>query len=83
LQIVHKMLQAGFSSHPDFEHIRGLGTAYQDPSLEPNRFTSFITVTDQNQTRSEWVDVDMEMEAMLNGAYAEVGGLCVQDRSSL
>jgi hypothetical protein len=69
------MLQAGFSSHPDFEHIRGLGTAYQDPSLEPNRFTSFITVTDQNQTRSEWVDVDMEMEALLNGAYAEVRGV--------
>lgn len=82
-QIVHKMLQAGFSTHPDFEHIRGLGSAYQDPSMEPNRFTSFITVTDHNQSRSEWVDVDMEMEAMLNGAYGEVKELLSRNRGAL
>lgn len=73
VQIVHKMLNAAFSSHPDFEHIRGLGSTYQDPSMEPNRFTSYTTVTDYNQTRSEWVDVDIEMENKLNSAYAEVG----------
>jgi len=36
-QIVHKMINAGFSSHPDFEHIRGLGTTHLDLSMEPNR----------------------------------------------
>lgn len=37
LQIVHKMLHAGMSSHPDFQNLRGLGTTYLDPSMEPNR----------------------------------------------
>jgi len=37
------------------------------------RFSSFTTVTDYNQSRSEWIDVDIEMESKLNGAYAEVG----------
>lgn len=36
-QIVHKMLHAGMSSHPDFQNLRGLGTTYLDPSMEPNR----------------------------------------------
>lgn len=39
-QIVHKMINAGFSSHPDFEHIRGLGTTHLDLSMEPNRWGS-------------------------------------------
>eukprot|EP00878_Enallax_costatus_P004612 GHUV01004857.1.p1 GENE.GHUV01004857.1~~GHUV01004857.1.p1 ORF type:complete len:341 (+),score=89.46 GHUV01004857.1:225-1247(+) len=82
-QIVHKMLNAGFSSHPDFEHIRGLGTTYIDPSMEPNRYTSYITQTDTHQTRSEWVDVDMEMENKLNQAYVEVKGMLSRNRGAL
>jgi hypothetical protein len=37
------------------------------------RFSSFTTVTDYSQSRSEWIDVDIEMESKLNVAYAEVG----------
>lgn len=37
-----------------------------------NRYTSFTTITDDNQTRSEWVDIDIEMETKLNQAYEEV-----------
>ncbi|KAF8073094.1 FTSH5 [Scenedesmus sp. PABB004] len=82
-QVVHKLLNSGFSSHPDFEHIRGLGTSYLDASMEPSRTTSFITVTDYNQSRSEWVDVDIEMEELLNGAYAEVKAMLSRNRGAL
>jgi hypothetical protein len=75
LQIVHKMLHAGMSSHPDFENLRGLGTTYLDQSIEPGRWTTYITQTDQDQTSSEWIDIDIEMETKLNTAYDEVGGL--------
>lgn len=76
LQIVHKMLHAGMSSHPDFQNLRGLGTTYLDPSMEPNRWTTYITQTDQDQTSSEWIDIDIEMETKLNTAYEEVRPLC-------
>jgi hypothetical protein len=130
-QIVHKMLHAGMSSHPDFENLRGLGTTYLDGSMEPHRcaaqharvcvrvwrlfphacvhsrvcatattehdapltvimcccpaprhtpaalcairWTTYVTQTDQDQTRSEWIDTDIEMETKLNSAYDEVG----------
>jgi len=67
------MLHAGMSSHPNFENLRGMGTTYLDPSMEPNRWTSYITQTDQDQTSSEWIDIDIEMETKLNKAYDEVG----------
>jgi len=70
-QIVHKQLQAGFSDHPDFANLRGLGATYYDPSFEPGRLQTSVVMSDATQTRSEWVDTDMEMEARLNGAYAE------------
>lgn len=69
------MLHAGMSSHPDFQNLRGLGTTYLDPSMEPNRWTTYITQTDQDQTSSEWIDIDIEMETKLNAAYEEVGGV--------
>lgn len=68
------MFHAGMSSHPDFQNLRGLGTTYLDPSIEPNRWTTYITQTDQDQTSSEWIDIDIEMETKLNAAYEEVGG---------
>ena len=71
-QIVHKMLNAGFSEHPDFKNIRTLGANYLDPSIEPGRWTQFTITTDYNQNRSEWVDTDVELEDRLNKAYAEV-----------
>jgi hypothetical protein len=37
-QIVHKMLNAGMSAHPDFENIRTLGHNYMDPSFEQSRW---------------------------------------------
>lgn len=37
-QIAHKMLNAGMSAHPDFEHIRTLGHNYMDGSMEPQRW---------------------------------------------
>lgn len=37
-----------------------------------HRWTTFITQTDQDQTSSEWIDIDIEMEAKLNSAYDEV-----------
>jgi hypothetical protein len=43
-----------------------------DPSSEPGRWQTTYVTTDFNQTQAEWVDVDMEMEARLNGAYDKV-----------
>ena len=60
------------SAHPDFENLRTLGAQWQDPSSEPGRWQMTTVITDNNQSRSEWVDTDMEAEAMLNGAYARV-----------
>ena len=60
------------SEHPDFENLRGLGNTWYDPSSEPNRWQSFTVITDLDQTRSEWIDMDMEMERKVNGAYEEV-----------
>jgi hypothetical protein len=64
------------SSHPAFENLRGLGTTYLDASMEPNRWTTYITQTDQDQTASEWIDIDIEMETKLNTAYEEVRPSC-------
>jgi hypothetical protein len=44
-----------------------------DPSSEPGRWQTTFIQTDFNQSRSEWVDVDMEMERRLNQAYDKVG----------
>lgn len=68
------MLHAGFSAHPDFSHIRGLGSSYYDTTSEPGRLQATTVQNDANQSRSEWVDVDMEMEAKLNDGYAKVRG---------
>jgi len=82
-QIVHKMLNAGMSEHPDFENIRTLGAQWTDSSSEPGRFQTYTIQTDQNQSRSEWVDVDLEMEMKLNGAYEEVKALLTRNRPCL
>ena len=82
-QIVHKMLNAGFSDHPDFANIRALGATYMDASFEPHRWTATTVTTDAMQTRSEWVDLDMEMEALLNDGYADVRALLGRNRAAL
>lgn len=71
-QIVHKMLNAGFSANPDYQNIRTLGSFQYDESFESGRMTLLTVATDWNQTRSEWVDVDIEMEALLNEGYNKV-----------
>eukprot|EP00798_Chlamydomonas_sp_ICE-L_P007699 gene7699-863_t len=71
-QIVTKMLNAGMSEHPDFENLRTLGAQWQDPSFEPGRWTMTTVTTDYNRSRSEWIDLDMEAERLLNNAYADV-----------
>lgn len=82
-QIVHKMLNSGFSEHPDFEHIRTLGHNYYDQTSEPGRMQLTTVQTDWNQSRSEWIDTDMEMEAKLNKAYDEVSGVGALGRGDL
>ncbi|GFR46161.1 hypothetical protein Agub_g7689 [Astrephomene gubernaculifera] len=82
-QIAYKMVNAGMSEHPDYQHIRGLGQNYLDPSSEPGRFTQYTITTEFNQTRSEAVDVDMEVEASLNGGYQEVVALLRRNRAAL
>jgi hypothetical protein len=59
------------SRHPDYRNIRGLGSLTYDASSEPGRFTQYTTTLDYNQSRSEAVDVDMEVEGLLNGSYAQ------------
>ncbi len=68
------MYGAGMSDNPDYEHIRGLGAVVYDPSSEPGRFTTTTVTLDTHQTRSEQVDVDLEVEQRLNGSYQKVGG---------
>lgn len=82
-QIATKMLNSGMSDHPDFQNLRGLGTNWYDPSSEPNRWQSFTVITDLNQSRSEWIDMDMEMEMKINGAYEEVKELIIRNRTCL
>ena len=41
------------------------------PTPPTGRWQSYTVITDQNQSRSEWFDLDMEMEARLGGAYEE------------
>ncbi len=82
-QIATKMLNSGFSAHPDFEHIRTLGHNYLDPSIEPGRWMLYTTTTDDNQSRSEWIDTDMELEALLNRSYAEAKARLVRNRAAL
>ncbi|GBF88960.1 cell division protein [Raphidocelis subcapitata] len=82
-QISHKMLNAGMSAHPDFENIRTLGHNYMDPSMEQSRWTQYTVTTDANQSRSEWVDTDMELEDLLNGGYEEVKALLSRNRAAL
>lgn len=82
-QIVHKLLDSGLSEHPDYEHIRTLGVQYLDPSWELGRWTRTSVTTDNNQTRSEWVDVDMEMHRRLNVAYDEAKALLTRNRKCL
>lgn len=61
------------SDNPDYEHIRGLGAVQYDPSSEPGRFTTTTITLDTHQTRSEQIDVDLEVEQRLNGSYQKVG----------
>lgn len=68
------------SEHPDFENLRGLGSNWYDASFEPNRWTSYTVITDIEQTRSEWIDMDMEMELKINNAYKEVKDLIQRNR---
>ena len=71
---------SGMSDHPDFNNLRSLGTTWYDPSSEPGRWQSYTVITDQNQSRSEWIDMDMEMEARLGGAYEEAKALIARNR---
>ena len=82
-QVAHKLLNAGMSAHPDFANIRTLGHNYMDPSMEPSRWTQYTVTTDTNQSRSEWVDTDMELEALLNDGYAEAKALLARSRGAL
>lgn len=74
------LVHAGMSEHPDFENLRGLGSNWYDASFEPNRWTSYTVITDMDQTRSEWIDMDMEMELKINNAYEEVKDLIQRNR---
>jgi len=80
-QIATKMLNSGMSDHPDFSNLRGLGTTWYDPSSEPGRWQSYTISTDLDQTRSEWVDMDMEMEALIHNAYDSVTALLQRNRT--
>ncbi|KAG2434015.1 hypothetical protein HYH02_012475 [Chlamydomonas schloesseri] len=82
-QIAWKIMNSGMSSHPDYEHIRGLGANYFDGSSEPGRFQQTTIVMDANQTRTEAVDADMEVEGLLNGGYKQVFELLVRNRAAL
>ncbi|KAI8462879.1 MAG: P-loop containing nucleoside triphosphate hydrolase protein [Monoraphidium minutum] len=82
-QITHKMLNAGMSAHPDFENLRTLGHNYMDPSMEQSRWTQYTVTLDANQSRSEWVDTDMELEALLNDGYAQAKALIERNRPAL
>ncbi|KAG2425174.1 hypothetical protein HXX76_013928 [Chlamydomonas incerta] len=82
-QIAWKIMNSGMSAHPDYEHLRGLGANYFDGSSEPGRFQMTTITMDANQTRSEAVDTDMEVEALLNGGYKQVFELLVRNRAAL
>ncbi|KAJ9526816.1 hypothetical protein QJQ45_017440 [Haematococcus lacustris] len=82
-QIAHKLLNAGMSDHPDFANLRALGDQHLDPSFEPGRYQVTTVQTDYNQTRSEWVDVDMEMHALLNDSYSAVKNMVERNRACL
>ncbi|KAG2487345.1 hypothetical protein HYH03_014060 [Edaphochlamys debaryana] len=82
-QIAWKMINSGMSDHPDYEHIRGLGSNFFDPSSEPGRFTQTTVTLDFNQTRTEQIDVDLEVEQRLNGSYKEVLELLRRNRTAL
>jgi len=82
-QIATKMLNAGMSDHPDFSNLRTLGDQWLDGSSEVGRFTTYTITHDNNQTRSEWVDTDLEMEALLNDSYARVKEMLARNRAAL
>ncbi|GLI63674.1 hypothetical protein VaNZ11_006712 [Volvox africanus] len=82
-QIAFKIMNSGMSEHPDYEHIRGLGQNNYDPSSEPGRFTMYTVTLDSNQSRSEAIDMDMEVEARLNGSYREVLSMLQRNRAAL
>eukprot|EP00955_Chlamydomonas_euryale_P094726 364885-Chlamydomonas_euryale.AAC.5 len=56
------------------------GHTEYDPSSEPGRWQSYTISTDLDQTRSEWVDMDMEMEALIHNAYDSVTALLQRNR---
>jgi hypothetical protein len=68
------------SDHPDFENLRTLGTHWYDPSSEPGRLQSYTVITDVDQTRSEWIDMDMELEIKVSSAYEEVKAMIERNR---
>ena len=79
-QIATKMVNSGFSDHPDFAHLRSLGPIYYDPGPEPHTWNRTTVIADEHMTADEHVDVDMEMEAMLNGSYASALELLRRNR---
>jgi cell division protease FtsH len=82
-QIATKMLNSGFSDHPDFAHLRTLGPVYYDPGPEPHTWDRTTVITDEHMTDDEHVDVDMELEALLNGSYAEAKELVRRNRAAV
>ena len=82
-QIASKMLNSGMSEHPDYANLRGLGTTWYDTSFEPGRYQTYTITTDLEQTQSEWVDMDVEMEKRVNGSYDQVKDLIARNRTCL
>jgi cell division protease FtsH len=79
-QIATRMLDSGFSDHPDFAHLRSLGPIYYDPGPEPHTWNRTTVIADEHMTADEHVDVDMELEALLNGSYASAKELLRRNR---
>jgi cell division protease FtsH len=82
-QIASKMLNSGMSDHIDYANLRGLGNTWYDTSFEPGRFQTYTVTTDNDQTQSEWVDMDVEMEVRVNGSYEKVKAMIERNRMCL
>jgi len=82
-QIATKMVNSGFSDHPDFAHLRSLGPVYYDPGPEPHTWDRTTVIADEHMTADEHVDVDMELEALLNGSYASARDLVGRNRRAV
>jgi cell division protease FtsH len=82
-QIATKMLNSGFSDHPDFAHLRSLGPIYYDPGADPHQWDRTIVIADEHMTEDENVDIDMELEALLNGSYAVARELVARNRAAV